>query len=191
MNWSDIKEIVAKAAPVAGTLLGGPAGGAIGALIASTLGVEGDPAAVDAMLRTNPDAALKLREMELTHGIEMQSLLLQAEAQRHAEVNATMRAEYQQDDPYVKRWRPTLGYAVTFSWVITWIAIVYAIVAKPAEAPDVIEALAATGVMWSVALSILGINVSRRSDDKAVAAGHPPPVGLVQSLAERIRASQR
>lgn len=63
MNWSSIKEAVAKFAPLAGTLLGGPAGPAIGALISSALGSENTPEAVMAALG-NPDNLLKLKQME-------------------------------------------------------------------------------------------------------------------------------
>ena len=41
MDWKDIAGTVGKAAPLLGTLLGGPAGGAVGAIIASALGTGG------------------------------------------------------------------------------------------------------------------------------------------------------
>ena len=81
MNWSSIKEAVAKVAPIAGTLLGGPAGAAVGGLISSALGVEAKPEAVMAALG-NPDNLLKLKELESNerkHLLEMQLQTLQAE----------------------------------------------------------------------------------------------------------------
>lgn len=81
MNWSDIKTAVGKVAPIAGTLLGGPAGAAVGGLISSALGVDNDPASVAAALG-NPDAVLKLKELESSerkHLLEMQLQTLQAE----------------------------------------------------------------------------------------------------------------
>lgn len=74
MNWSSIKETVAKFAPLAGTLLGGPAGPAIGALISSALGSENTPEAVMQSL-ANPESILKLKELESNerkHLLEMQ-----------------------------------------------------------------------------------------------------------------------
>ena len=40
MDWSDVGGEVAKYAPLLGTALGGPAGGAIGALVAKAFGVS-------------------------------------------------------------------------------------------------------------------------------------------------------
>ena len=81
MNWSDIKQAVGKVAPIAGTLLGGPAGAAVGGLISSALGVDNDPQSVAAVLG-NPDALLKLKELESNerqHLLQMQLATLQAE----------------------------------------------------------------------------------------------------------------
>jgi hypothetical protein len=66
MNWTDISSAVGKAAPLLGTVLGGPAGGAVGGLIAAALGTKDTPEAVSAAL-ANPDAAIKLRQIEVTH----------------------------------------------------------------------------------------------------------------------------
>lgn len=73
MDWKDLASIVGKAAPILGTLLGGPAGGAVGGLIASALGTGNDPAEVSAAL-ANPDAVIKLREIESRRQVELQSL---------------------------------------------------------------------------------------------------------------------
>jgi len=74
MNWSSIKETVAKFAPLAGTLLGGPAAPAIGALISSALGSDNTPEAVMQSL-ANPENVVKLKELESSerkHLLEMQ-----------------------------------------------------------------------------------------------------------------------
>lgn len=67
MDWKDIGSIVAKAAPILGTALGGPVGlvaGAAGSLVASFLGCEESPEAVGQVLKENPEALLKLKELE-------------------------------------------------------------------------------------------------------------------------------
>lgn len=67
MEWKDIGKAVATAAPVLGTVLGGPVGaiaGAAGSLVASFLGCEDSPEAVDIAISQNPDALLKLKKLE-------------------------------------------------------------------------------------------------------------------------------
>ena len=65
MNWSDIKDVVGKFAPLVGTAIGGPAGATIGTMVSSALGVDNTPSAVSAALSNNPEAAIKLRQFEI------------------------------------------------------------------------------------------------------------------------------
>lgn len=84
MDWQDVAGVVGKAAPILGSLLGGPAGGAVGALVSSALGTPaGDAQAVAAAL-ADPAAAVKLREIETAHAERLQALAVQAEQQRLA-----------------------------------------------------------------------------------------------------------
>lgn len=81
MSWDGIKNAVGKIAPIAGTLLGGPAGAAVGGMISSALGVENNPSAVAAALG-NPDAVIKLKELEVNerqHFLQMQVETLRIE----------------------------------------------------------------------------------------------------------------
>ena len=64
MGWDSIKETVGKYAPIAGSLIGGPAGGTIGTLIAGLLGVENTPNAVEKELKLNPQAVLTLKQFD-------------------------------------------------------------------------------------------------------------------------------
>lgn len=78
MDWKDISGAVGKVAPILGTLLGGPAGGAVGALVASALGTANDADSVSAAMAGNPEAAVKLREIETNRAIRLQELAVQA-----------------------------------------------------------------------------------------------------------------
>jgi hypothetical protein len=81
MKWSDIAGKVAQIAPLAGTLLGGPAGAAVGSLIGKALGVDPTPDAISQVIM-NPDSVLKLKELESSerqHLLSMQLQTLQAE----------------------------------------------------------------------------------------------------------------
>jgi hypothetical protein len=75
MNWKDIAGVVGKAAPILGTLLGGPAGGAIGGLVAAALGVANTPDAVHAAIAADPGQALKLAEYEDDNRVKLQAML--------------------------------------------------------------------------------------------------------------------
>ena len=75
MDWKDIAGTVGKAAPLLGTLLGGPAGGAVGAIIASALGTGGSADEVAQALATNPEAAIKLRQIEADRQVRLQELV--------------------------------------------------------------------------------------------------------------------
>lgn len=112
--------------------------------------------------------------------------LSEIEAARETEilkqVNATMRVEAGSDDAFVRRWRPTFGYIVSFTWALQFAAIAYAMVATPHYAKELVEAIVALTPAWGIALAVLGVNVVKRSRDKEVAAGVAPKSGLLQRL---------
>lgn len=117
MNWKDIAPIVARSAPLLGTLLGGPAGAAAGALVSAALGVGADPGAVEQALAVSPDAAVKLAQIEATRSTELEALVVSAEANRLAAdtaalqaVNATMQAEGRSEHWPQWGWRPFIGF---------------------------------------------------------------------------------
>lgn len=93
MNWSDIGNIIGKSAPLVGTLLGGPAGGAVGALVANVLGVKDDPDAVNSALAANPDALVRVQELQLNAKVQLQQLAVQAETMRIQAEGAQYAAE--------------------------------------------------------------------------------------------------
>lgn len=117
MNWKDIAGAVGGAAPILGTLIGGPAGAAIGGLVSSALGVANTPDAVQTALATSPDAAVKLAQIEKERATELQSLLVQAEGNRLASdtaaivaINVTMQTEDKADHWPSYSWRPFCGF---------------------------------------------------------------------------------
>ncbi len=90
MNWSNIRDTVARVAPIAGGLLGGPAGGAVGTLIADALGVSADPGAVAAAL-ADPASVERLRQMEAKHRETLEAMRLE-EIRAHLADMANARA---------------------------------------------------------------------------------------------------
>lgn len=182
MNWSKIGKTIGSAAPLVGGLLGGPLGGVAGSLVASALGVDASPHAVDNALSSDPAALARIRELEITHATELRRMAIEAETTRLVEVNRTMQAEAQSCDPYVRRWRPTFGYAVAGTWILQTVAFVAVTVYAPFANPEtgaalvnaVGDALAGLGTQWAVALAVLGVNVASRTKDKMVQSGHRP-----------------
>ena len=81
--WDKIKDVVGSVAPMAGSLLGGPAGGAVGSMLASALGVDNTPDAVANAIKTDPQAAIKIRQIEAQleqTRLEVRGQAIQAEA---------------------------------------------------------------------------------------------------------------
>lgn len=64
--WDKVLELIGDAAPTVGGLLGGPAGAAVGGLVAKCLGVEDSPGAIEEALKNNPEALVKIRELEVS-----------------------------------------------------------------------------------------------------------------------------
>ena len=76
MNWSELGKKVADYAPLLGGALG-PVGAGVGALIASEFGTENTPDAISNFMTGNPEAQVKLREIELTHKTKLQQIKLE------------------------------------------------------------------------------------------------------------------
>lgn len=93
MNWSDIGSLVGKAAPLVGTLLGGPAGAAVGAMVANVLGVPNDPESVNSALVGNPEAYARIAELQINAKVELQRLAVTAEMNRLQAEGAQYAAE--------------------------------------------------------------------------------------------------
>lgn len=163
--------------------------------VAKTVTGKGSAQDAAAVLQANPDLLLEFqRQVQVT-----EIRLLEEETKRLQSVNDTMQAEYASDDPYVKRWRPTFGYAMAVTWSLQIVGscagIIYAIVAVPLQAAAILQAIgeanAATVPMWAVALSVIGVSVWKRSEDKKTAAGQPGGLGIVGALASRLAGGGR
>ena len=192
--WESIKSTVAGAAPLLGSALGGPAGGAVGTMISEALGVEDKPEAIQQALQQDPEASAKLQALQQEHRRELRRMTLEAETKKLAQINQTMRAELQAESGYRTNWRPTFGYAASIAFglqmigltvVFGWVAI-----AAPAEAGTIVKALAeaisSLMPLWAVALSILGVQIRQRSRDKETAAGQQHSPGLLASLGKAL-----
>lgn len=93
MDWKDVAGVVGKAAPILGGILGGPAGAAVGSLVATALGTDATPDAVSIALLGDPDAAVKLKELEVNSKVQLQQLAVSAEQNRLQAASAQYAAE--------------------------------------------------------------------------------------------------
>ena len=103
--------------------------------------------------------AEKMAEMELA---QYQSAL--------TETNETARAEIASVDLYVRRMRPTFGYFMAVTWAAQMLAIAYVIVFQTEKSVFVINAMGNLSVIWAMGLSVLGIYVYKRSEEKQASA---------------------
>ena len=103
-----------------------------------------------------------------------------------SEVNRSLRAEVASGDAYVRRMRPTFGYGMALSWCAQMGAVAYVIVADPARAGAVVEAMASLGTIWTVGLSVLGIYVYKRSEEKGAGTGGSERSGFRSALVQRL-----
>lgn len=83
-----------------------------------------------------------------------------------AEINQSLRAEILSQDKYVRRMRPTFGYLMAMTWAAQMFGVAYIMVFETDKASVVIEAVESLSAMWAVGLSVLGIYVYKRSEDK-------------------------
>ena len=130
MDWKDIESQVANFSPLIGGLIGGPAGAAIGTVVASALGTNNDPVSVQLALKTNPDAAVKLRQIEADQATQLQQLTVSAENNRLiastaaiVAVNATMQGEAKSDHWPTYAWRPFVGFCFGIAWLGVYLVL--------------------------------------------------------------------
>lgn len=153
MKWSDIASVVGKSAPLLGTLLAGPGGAAVGSIIASALGTGGDPDSVSQALAADPQALVKLREIEATKTVRLQELAAdqaKAEISTAAADRASARErEAKTGDTFTPR---ALALLVTagFFGVLAWLLVA----GKPAVGGDaLLVMLGSLGTAWTAIIS--------------------------------------
>lgn len=111
MDWSDLgKTIIGLGAPILGSALGGPLGGAAGKILADALGAAATPDAVGKAIEADPagtPAAIASAEAEWAKAV--------AEIGRAqvAQVAETMRAEAASGDALQRWWRPIYALELT------------------------------------------------------------------------------
>ena len=196
-GWAKVGRALKAVAPLVGTALAGPAGAAIGTLLANRLGVDDNPDIVARAIEADPDAAERIAVsiQEINHA-EVMAAYAQA-GTSIAEINQTIRAEVMSTGGLYKTgWRPLVGWGFAASLVTqmlgTTLMAGYSVLNHdPAMLAATINGLTqlttATAPIWAMATTALGVNIYQRSKDKHVAAtGQPPSAGLLGAIVSRI-----
>lgn len=100
------------------------------------------------------------------HAEAMAKIELDSDATKIAEINQSLRKEVESQDIYVRRMRPTFGYLMAITWAAQMLGAAYIIAFEPARAGEVLQAMSSLSAIWAVGLSVLGIYVYKRSEDK-------------------------
>ena len=100
------------------------------------------------------------------HAEKIAEIEIKAQGQNLAEINKSLRSEIISDDPYIRRMRPTFGYVMAFTWAAQMCAVAYVLVFETDKSGAVLNAMASLSTMWAVGLSVLGVYVYKRSEDK-------------------------
>lgn len=125
-DWKALgKTLLNKGLPLLGTVIGGPAGAALGsaaALISSITGESpDDPVAMEMAIRKDPSLFVALKKLESDHQVELRKLAIKQEqiylddvqSARHREVNITTATGKKDIGLYALAWTVVLGFLAT------------------------------------------------------------------------------
>lgn len=101
------------------------------------------------------------------HTEKMAELEVEGYSDALAQINQSLRAEIASNDGYVRRMRPTFGYLMAGTWAAQMFGIAYVIIFDTDKAGVVMAAMGNLSAIWAVGLSVLGIYVYKRSDEKS------------------------
>jgi hypothetical protein len=183
-TWTDIRDKLETILPYAVGALGGPAGPAIGGILAAALGTSNTPPAVNTALATDPNAAAKILQYEA----QLQTVVINQQVADHAAdveqvkaVNATMQTE----DANKVHWRNVFGYEFGVCFTLYVLAIVSAALWFPTNAVNDLVTIGATLVtLFGYAAAILGVTAWHDGATKRIAAGD---TSLSAALAELVK----
>lgn len=89
MDWKELgKKLVAIGLTTVGTALGGPAGGAVGALLGKAIFGGAEEVTPEKLMKAigDPEVVMKLKQFEMEHDVALRQLVLESERVRLADV---------------------------------------------------------------------------------------------------------
>jgi len=156
MQWSDIRTDLAAVAPGLGAVIGGPVGAGVGKLVAVALGTDSTPDAVSQALKIDPDAAIKLRQIDAT----VQVAQITAAATQQAAVNQTLQTEAMGGDYWQRN-----HHAFESSFVVLLITGIYFVLPLLNTSVPTVP-----GEVWLMLGAVLGVTAWQRGQANVTVA---------------------
>lgn len=169
MNWKELGTKIADSAPLLGSALGGPLGAGLGSIIAAAFGTEPEPDKVLAAIQMDPQAAVKLQEIQSNEKVRLQEIVsqqaivgLQEETKKLQAVNETMQVESKSEHWLQWSWRPIWGLISAAAFFVVSSFVCYlaylAIMEGKSEAMQMIpQLIGSMTLLFSVPGAILGV----------------------------------
>lgn len=100
------------------------------------------------------------------HAEAMAKISMQEYETSLSEINQSIRAEIMSQDLYIRRMRPTFGYIMAFTWALQMFAVSFIVIFDTEKVAPVLQGISSLSTIWAVGLSVLGVYVYKRSEDK-------------------------
>lgn len=165
MNWKDLGQtLINLGLPTLGGALAGPAGAAVGKVLAAKVTGRADAPAADLnkLLTENAEALAKARKLEMDHEEVLFKATVEAETKLVESVNQTMRAEGQSEHWPQWSWRPFWGFvsALAFGAVCVYTLILMDLAIRQHQ-PDALRAIpdliSSMTMLFAIPGGILGV----------------------------------
>ena len=174
-DWKDVgKSLAGNGLKLLGTVLGGPLGAKVGGMVAGALGLESDsPDAVENAIAQDPQALVKLRELEMQHKTELRKLQLEeirlqlgdVQNARDREIKITASTGERDINLYLLAWLVVLGFFVLVSFM-------YFISLPEKNIGPINQLFGAMATGFGMVLQyFFGSSKSSKDKDKVIAAG--------------------
>ncbi len=186
MDWGDIaKQVIGLGAPIRGTALGGPLGGAAGRILAEAVGAtDVTPEAVGKALATGGAGQIVQAESTWAEAVRAEADAVRGSV---AETQATIRAELGSEDMLQRLWRPLYALELTLECGALWAVLVHEFWTGDMTAINAL--IGATGLLvsyWGFRFGVLGVYMSGRTREKVCAATGQNDPGLLGKLVKAV-----
>lgn len=189
-DWKSVAAMVGKVAPMLGTAIGGPVGGAVGtgiSLLSKALGVEETPDAIMEAIKTDPTAYAKIKQAELDNTLALESLVhqtRQAEMENHAKIIESLNKA----DESGHSTRPKIAMFLTYAFLAAYVAIGIGImIAIIYDRVDVGEMWATLGTYLGIPMTVIKMYFGDLRKEHAQSNGQQVDFGTFGNLLGKIK----